>query len=168
MIVAAWTISALVAAIPASIGALGLSAKLDPRLLGFNLALSILTGLLFGLAPAVRATRLNLEATLREQGSSVSGALSHVRFRKALVVSQIVLTMVLLVGAGLFARSLNNLKRLDLGLRSDHVITFSVAPELNGYTPQRTVALFDELRGGLAALSGSAVRQRRRNRCPHR
>jgi putative ABC transport system permease protein len=154
LMVAAWTIQGLVAAIPPSVGALGLSAELDPRLLGFTLALSALTGLLFGVAPAARATRLNLEATLREQGSSVSGGLSSVRFRKALVVSQIVLTTVLLVGAGLFARSLNNLNRLDLGLRADHMIAFSVAPELNGYSPQRTIAFFDDLRQGVAALPG--------------
>jgi predicted permease len=152
--VAAWTIQGLVASIPPSAGAAGLSADLDPRLLGFTLALSALTGLLFGVAPAARATRLNLEATLREQGSGVSGGLSSVRFRKALVVSQIVLTTVLLVGAGLFARSLNNLSRLDLGLRADHLIAFSVAPELNGYSPQRTIALFDDLRQGIAALPG--------------
>jgi predicted permease len=154
LMVAAWTISGLVTAITAGIGALGLSGELNPRLLGINLALSVLTGLLFGVVPAVRATRLNLEATLREQGSSVSSGLSHVRFRKALVISQIVLTTVLLVGAGLFARSLNNLKRLDLGLRADHVIAFSIAPALNGYSPQRTIALIDDLRQGLAALPG--------------
>ena len=154
LIVAVWTIQGLVAAIPPSVGALGLSTELDPRLLGFTLALSALTGLLFGVAPAARATRLNLEATLREQGSSASGSLSSVRFRKALVASQIVLTTVLLVGAGLFARSLDNLKRLDLGLRADHLIAFSVAPELNGYTPQRTIAFFDDLRQSVAALPG--------------
>ena len=154
LIVAAWTIQGLVATIPPNIGALGLSAELNPRLLGFALALSALTGLLFGVAPAARATRLNLEATLREQGSGVSGGLSSVRFRKALVVSQIVLTTVLLVGAGLFARSLNNLNRLDLGLRADHLIAFSIAPELNGYSPQRTIAFFDDLRQGVAALPG--------------
>ena len=154
LIVAVWTIQGLVTAIPPSVGALGLSTELDPRLLGFTLALSALTGLLFGVAPAARATRLNLEATLREQGSSASGSLSSVRFRKALVASQIVLTTVLLVGAGLFARSLDNLKRLDLGLRADHLIAFSVAPELNGYSPQRTIAFFDDLRQGIAALPG--------------
>jgi predicted permease len=154
LVVAGWTMQGLVATIPPSVGALGLSTELDPRLLGFALALSALTGLLFGVAPAARATRLNLESTLREQGSSVSGGLSSVRFRKALVVSQIVLTTVLLVGAGLFARSLNNLNHLDLGLRADHLIAFSVAPELNGYSPQRTIAFFDDLRQSLAGLPG--------------
>jgi len=154
LIVAVWAISGLVAAIPPSIGAVGLSSELDPRLLGFALALSTLTGLLFGVAPAARATRLNIESVLREQGSSVSGSLSSVRFRKALVASQIVLTTVLLVGAGLFARSLNNLRRLDLGLRADHLIAFSIAPELNGYSPQRTIAFFNDLRQGIAGLPG--------------
>jgi predicted permease len=155
--VASWTLSLLVASIPSSVGALGLSPELDLRMLGFNLALALVTGLLFGLAPAFRATRLNIESTLREQGSSVSGSLSQVRFRKGLVVSQIVLTTVLLVGAGLFARSLNNLERMDLGVRAEHLITFSIAPEQNGYTPVRSVALFDQLRESLSALPGVTV-----------
>ena len=154
LLVAAWTTQALVGSIPESIGAVGLSATLDVRLLVFTLALSVLTGLLFGVMPALKATRLNLESTLREQGSSVSGGLSQVRFRKGLVVSQVVLTTVLLVGAGLFARSLNNLKQLDLGLRADHLVTFSIAPELNGYSPERTIALFDQLHQNLSALPG--------------
>jgi putative ABC transport system permease protein len=154
LLVASWTISLLVGAIPQSMGAVGLSATLDLRLLGFTLALSVLTGLLFGLMPAIKATRLNLESTLREQGSSVSGSLSQVRFRKGLVVSQVVLTTVLLVGAGLFARSLNNLKQLDLGLRPDHLVAFSIAPELNGYSPERTVALFDQLHQNLVSQPG--------------
>lgn len=154
LLVASWTISALVGAIPDSTGAIGLSASLDLRLLIFTIALSVLTGLLFGLMPAMKATRLNLESTLREQGSSVSGALSQVRFRKALVVSQVVLTTVLLVGAGLFARSLNNLKTLDLGMRTDDLIAFSIAPELNGYSPERTIGLFDQLHQNLSSQAG--------------
>ncbi len=154
LMVAAWTIKGLVAAIPPSVGLLGLSTNLNPRLMVFTMALSAITGILFGVAPAIRATRLNLEATLREQGSSVSGSQSHARFRKSLVVSQIVLTTALLVGAGLFARSLNNLNRIDLGLRADQLITFSIAPELNGYSPQRTITLFDDLRAVLASVPG--------------
>ena len=154
LLVASWTINLLVGAIPDSIGAVGLSASLDLRLLVFTMALSVVTGLLFGLLPAIKATRLNLEATLREQGSSVSGGLGQVRFRKGLVVSQVVLTTVLLVGAGLFARSLNNLKQLDLGLRPENLIAFSIAPELNGYSPQRTIALFDQLHQSLGTQPG--------------
>ena len=154
LLVAAWTTGALVGAIPESLGAVGLSTGLDARLLVFTFALAIATGLLFGVLPAMKATRLNLEGTLREQGSSVSGSLSQVRFRKGLVISQVVLTAVLLVGAGLFARSLSNLKNLDLGLRPDHLVTFSIAPELNAYSPERTIALFDQLHQNLSALPG--------------
>jgi predicted permease len=154
LLVASWTINLLVGAIPDSIGAVGLSATLDFRLLVFTMTLSVVTGLLFGLLPAIKATRLNLEATLREQGSSVSSGLGQVRFRKGLVVSQVVLTTVLLVGAGLFARSLNNLKQLDLGLRPENLVTFSIAPELNGYTPQRTIALFDQIHQNLSTQPG--------------
>lgn len=154
LLVGWWTIGALVGAIPDGIGAVGLSKNLDGRLMLFTISLSLVTGLLFGLLPAIKATRLNLEATLREQGASVSGGLSQVRFRKGLVVSQVVLTAVLLVGAGLFARSLNNLKRLDLGLRPEHLVAFSISPDLNGYTPQNTVTLFDQLHQSLATQPG--------------
>src|SRR5439155_9290439 len=154
LLVASWTINLLVGAIPDGIGAVGLSASLDFRLLVFTMTLSVVTGLLFGLLPAIKATQLNLEATLREQGSSVSGGIGQVRFRKGLVVSQVVLTTVLLVGAGLFARSLNNLKQLDLGLSPENLIAFSIAPELNGYSPKRTIALFDQLHQSVATQPG--------------
>ncbi|HKS42898.1 MAG TPA: ABC transporter permease [Blastocatellia bacterium] len=154
LLAASWTISALVASMAGNFGADGLSDKLDLRLLGFAFGLSVVTGLLFGLLPAMKATRLNLESTLREQGSSVSGSIGQVRFRKGLVVSQVVLTTVLLVGAGLFTKSLGNLKRIDLGLRPDNLISFSIAPDLNGYSPQRTIALFDSLQQRLEAQPG--------------
>jgi predicted permease len=154
LLVAWWTINLLVGAIPESIGAVGLSASLDLRLLAFTVCLSVATGLLFGLLPAIKATRLNLEGTLREQGSSVSGSHGQVLFRKLLVLFQVVLTTVLLVGAGLFARSLNNLKQLDLGLHAENLVSFSIAPELNGYSPQRTVALFDQLHQSLSTEPG--------------
>lgn len=157
LLVASWTVSLLISSISGNFGAAGLSDKLDLRLLGFNLLLSLLTGLLFGLLPAIKATRLNLESTLREQGSSVSGSIGQVRFRKGLVVSQVVLTTVLLVGAGLFTRSLNNLKKLDLGMRPDNIVSFSIAPELNGYSPARTIALFDSLQQRLESQPGVDV-----------
>ena len=128
LLVASWTVSVLIASISGNFGAEGLSDKLDLRLLGFTLILSFVTGLLFGLLPAMKATRLNLESTLREQGSSVSGSIGQVRFRKGLVVSQVILTTVLLVGAGLFTRSLNNLKRIDLGMRPDNLSPFQSRP----------------------------------------
>jgi len=154
LFIAWWTTSALIAAIPSGFGAVGLKSDLDGRMLAFNFALAVFTGLLFGLLPALRATSLNLESTLREQGSSVSSGVGQVRFRKGLVVSQIVLTSVLLVGAGLFARSLNNLKELDLGVRPQQLIEFSIEPELNGYKPAQCASLFDDLHQRIGALPG--------------
>jgi predicted permease len=154
LLVGSWTLGALVGSIPETLGASGLQAKFDYRVLLFALGLSILTGVLFGLIPALRSTHADLQSTLREQGANVFGGKSNVRLRKALLVSQVALTVVLLAAAGFFAQSLMNLKLQDLGLRTDHVIQFAVAPELNRYTPEQTVVLADRLRESIAALPG--------------
>ena len=151
---ASWMLSGFVAAIPDSIGALGLEAKLDYRLLGFAAALSILTAILFGFTPALRATRADLQSTLKDQGANASGGKSNVLLRKWLMVSQVALTVVLLAGAGFFAQSLMNLKNENLGLRADHVMEFSIAPELNRYSPAQTIAAGDRIREAIAALPG--------------
>jgi predicted permease len=149
-----WALSALVSSIPRSMGAMGLEAKIEPRMLLFAIALSVLTGVLFGFAPAMRATRAELQTTLKDQGANVSVGTSGVRLRKGLIVSQVALTAVLLAGAGLFARSLMNLRQTDLGVKTDHVLQFSIAPALNRYTPAQTIALFDRMREGIGALPG--------------
>jgi predicted permease len=154
LLVGSWTLGALVGSIPESLGASGLQGKFDYRVLVFALGISILTGLLFGLIPALRSTSADLQSTLREQGANVFGGKSNVRLRKALLVSQVALTVVLLAAAGFFAQSLMNLKRQDLGVKTDHVIQFAVAPELNRYTPEQTVALADRLRENIAGLPG--------------
>jgi len=154
LLVGSWTLGALVGSIPESLGAQGLQAKFDYRVLLFALGISILTGLLFGLIPALRSTSADLQSTLREQGANVFGGKSNVRLRKALLVSQVALTVVLLAAAGFFAQSLMNLKRQNLGVKTDHVIQFAVAPELNRYTPEQTVALADRLRENIAGLPG--------------
>ncbi|MBZ5536347.1 MAG: ABC transporter permease [Acidobacteriia bacterium] len=154
LLVASWMLETFIGAIPQGLGAVGLEARLDPRVIGFTLGLSVGTAILFGLIPALRATRIDLQSTLQGQGAAVSNSLSHVRLRKGLIVSQVALTAVLLIVAGLFARSLDNLKRLSLGVRIDHVIQFSIAPELNRYTPPQTLSLFDRMRAGIGALPG--------------
>jgi len=154
LLVGSWTLGALVGSIPESLGAQGLQAKFDYRVLLFALGISILTGLLFGLIPALRSTSADLQSTLREQGANVFGGKSNVRLRKVLLVSQVALTVVLLAAAGFFAQSLMNLKRQNLGVKTDHVIQFAVAPELNRYTPKQTVALADRLRENIAGLPG--------------
>ena len=154
LIVGSWTLGALVSSMTDNIGASGLQGKFDYRVLAFALGLSVLTGILFGFLPALRSTRADLQATLREQGANVFGGKSNVRLRKVLLVSQVALTVVLLVSAGFFVRSLMNLKDQDLGVRTDHVIQLSVSPELNRYTPAQTVAVVDRLRENIAALPG--------------
>jgi predicted permease len=154
LIVGSWTLGALVSSMPDNIGASGLQGKFDYRVLAFALGLSVLTGILFGFLPALRSTRADLQATLREQGANVFGGKSNVRLRKVLLVSQVALTVVLLASAGFFLRSLMNLKEQDLGVRTDHIIQLSVSPELNRYTPAQTVAVVDRLREDIAALPG--------------
>jgi predicted permease len=155
LLLAWWIMDGLVATLEQNIGATGLAARPDRNLLAFALAVSALTGVLFGLAPALRATSATVQGTLKEQGTSISDSPMNIRLRKALIIWQIAVTSVLLIGAALFARSLDNLNRLDVGVRADHVIEFSIAPELNRYTPSQTIDLADRLRHSIAALPGS-------------
>ena len=120
----------------------------------FACVVAVITGVLFGLAPAIRATHADLQSVLKDQGANVSGGRANVRVRKSLMVSQIALTAVLLAAAGLFAHSLLNLKTQDLGVRPDHVLELSISPELNRYTPPHTVALADRIRKSIEALPG--------------
>jgi predicted permease len=151
---ASWTLSVIVNSIPENEGAAGLTAQLDYRVLIFACVVSLVTGVLFGLIPAIRATHTDLQSVLKDQGASVSGGKANVRVRKSLLVSQIALTAVLLAAAGLFAHSLLNLKTQDLGVRPDHVLEFSISPELNRYTPPQTIALVDRIRKSIEPLPG--------------
>ena len=151
---ASWTLSVIVKSIPENEGAAGLTAQLDYRVLIFASVVSLVTGVLFGLAPAIRATHTDLQSVLKDQGVNVSGGKANVRVRKSLMVSQIALTAVLLAAAGLFAHSLLNLKTQDLGVHPDHVLEFSISPELNRYTPAQTIALEDRIRKTMEALPG--------------
>ena len=154
ILLASWTLGVIVKSIPENVGSAGLTPQLDYRVLIFAVAISILTGVLFGLAPALRATRADIQSVLRDQGSSVSAGRSNVRTRKFLLTAQIALTVVLLAAAGLFARSLLNLNRQDLGVRPDHVLQFSISPELNGYTPPQSIVLVDRIRKSIESLPG--------------
>jgi len=138
----------------ANAGIKGLTAKLDTTLLAFAFGTTIVSGVFFGLLPAWRVTRSSVSDVIKEQGSTSSAGVSHVRFRKLLVAGQVAFTMLLLAGASLFVRTLLNLRNQDLGLRAENVMSFSIAPALNGYNTPRTVALNDELRSRIAALPG--------------
>jgi putative ABC transport system permease protein len=154
VIFAQWTLGALVGSLKQGIGVAGLETRIDPRVLVFALGISVLTGVLFGLGPALRATRTSLQSTLKDQGASVSNAKSNVQLRKWLMISQVALTTMLLASAGYFVKSLMNLEHQNLGVKVDHVVQFSVAPSLNRYTTQQTVALLDRIREAAAVLPG--------------
>jgi len=152
--VASWTTRFLIGFLPATGTPHLITGAIDKRILVFNFALSLITGLVFGLVPALRATRPNLAPTLKDQVGAVVGGSGGVRLRKALVVAQVTVSVLLLVGAGLFIRSLRNLRLLDLGLKTDNLIAFNVGTALNGYTPVRSKQFDKRLLDRVQALPG--------------
>src|SRR6266404_5721572 len=132
----------------------GLKGAVNVPVLLFTAGLAVLCGLVFGVAPAVSATRVHLSDTLKDQAGALSGARSQSRLRKVLVISQVTLTLVLVISACGFMRSLHNLEHIDLGFRPEHVLQFSIAPQLNGYDRARSLGLFGRLEDSLSALPG--------------
>src|SRR5262249_14205822 len=122
------------------------------RVLAFNFALALATGVLFGLIPALRSTRPQLAPTLKDQAGSVIGG--GVRFRQALVGAQVTLSILLLIGAGLFIRTLRNLRLLDLGLKTESVIAFNISPQLSGYSNERVPPFYKSIVERLKAQPG--------------
>ena len=153
LFVANWTLGLIGSLLPAE-ALLVMTLQVDETAILFVAALTIGTGFLFGLYPAVHSTRPDLVSSLKEQAGQPAGARSARRFRTALATVQIGLSMVLLVSAGLFTRSLVNVSRIDLGLDLEQLITFGVSPALNGYEPQRSRDLFERLEADLAAIPG--------------
>ena len=132
VLVARWTLDLMQAMLPTDAADM-MTFSLDSPALIFAGVLSLGTGLLFGLFPAIHSTRPDLVPLLKGQTTQSSGARSAARFRTSLATAQIALSMTLLVAAGLFTRSLVNVTRVDLGLKVDNLVTFGVSPELNGY-----------------------------------
>jgi predicted permease len=155
VVVAKWTLDLIGSLLPPE-GAAMVAFKLDPAMLAFAAVLAVATGLAFGLFPALHSTNPELATTLKNQAGQPSGAKAARRFRATLATVQIAMSMALLVPAGLFAMSLLNVSKVDLGLKTDHLVTFSVAPMLNGYDTPRTRALFEAMEDKLAALPGAA------------
>jgi len=154
LVLGSWLTGVLTQAVVAEGGVRGLAMGLDWSIIGFAAGATFFSGLLFGLIPAWRVTRTGVSQTLKNQGSTSSAGLSHVRFRKLLVAGQVAFTVLLLAGACLFTRTLWNLRKQNLGMSTENVITFSIAPQLNGYDTTRTVALIDQLRERFAGLPG--------------
>jgi predicted permease len=116
------------------------------------MAAALVTAILFGLAPALSSTRPPLTSTLKDEAGGVVGGTGHARFRKGLVVAQVGLSVLLLAGAGLFARSLYNLKTLNPGFQTDQLLGFAIDPSLNGYSRERAIQLFQQLQEQLAQI----------------
>jgi len=152
LLFAQWGTSLLLTYLPGR-GLITLDPALDAQALGFTLAVTLVTGALFGLAPALRATRLDLSSSLK---NAVGGSAGRLRLapHKALVVAQVALSIFLLVGAGLFVRSLQNLKNLDAGFDRENVTLFGLDTG-SGYTPAQRVNLQKQLLERLESLPGA-------------
>jgi putative ABC transport system permease protein len=151
LIVASWALDALTSLLPGDWAALHFQA--DAAIIVFAVVLCIAMSLTIGVYPALRGTRGDLVPRLKS--ASATGP-SHVAagFRNALATAQIALSLGLLIVAALFVQSLASISRIDLGLHTDRLVTFRLSPELNGYTPERSRALFERVADALDAIRG--------------
>ena len=148
-------IRTLLSLLPAGDTPLMLRAEPDPRILAFNAGLAVLTAVLFGLAPAFQALRVDLWNTLKDVVGAVAGPGSSVKLRKGLVTAQVAFSFLLLAGAGLFVKTLDNLKQTETGFQgADNLITFQVDPGLNGYSVARIETFYTQLLQNIRATPG--------------
>jgi putative ABC transport system permease protein len=128
------------------------SAHPNLQVLAFNFCLALFVSLFFSLAPIVQFWRPDVSQALKQQATSIANGSIHLR--RASVAAQIGLSLILLVGAGLFVRTLHNLRSLDVGFATDHLVTFSVDPRFAGYQAEQTTPLLHRTIEQLAALPG--------------
>jgi predicted permease len=147
-------VKGLLAFLPATLSGYGITSSPDARVLSFTFGLSLVTGIAFGLVPALQASRPNIASTLKDQAGGVVGGGAQVGFRKTLVAAQVSLSLLLLIGAGLFVRSLGNLEGLNPGFRTGNLIQFTINPQTSGYDVARTRAFHEQIRQQLNALPG--------------
>jgi putative ABC transport system permease protein len=140
--------------LPSDSGGMNISSAPDLRILLFNLAVTLLTGIIFGLVPALQTTKPNIAGTLKDQAGAVVGGGGNHRLRKGLVVVQVTLSLLLLVGAGLFVRSLANLRNLGPGFSPERLVAFQIDPSLNGFTPERLRIFYPQLSDALSSIPG--------------
>ena len=134
-------------------GMRALEPQLDWRVLGFTLALSLITGMVFGLAPAWRSTKLDLTPSLKESGRT-SSAVHRSWLSRGLVVVQVALSLVLLVGAGLFVRTLLNLQRVDPGFDTQNLLLFEISPGLVGYKDEQLRQIYPRIGERIETIPG--------------
>jgi predicted permease len=134
-------------------GQFAIDLRIDARVLLFTTAISLFTGLLFGLSPALRATRLDLTPALKDNARNLGGARSPLS--KALVILQVALSLVLLIGAGLFTQTLINLQNVDLGFNRENLVTFGLNPRPNNYKGEQITQLYKRLLERIEAIPGA-------------
>ena len=154
LMLAFWADKALMSIyLPADSARLNITTSPDLRVLLFTFGVSALTALAFGLVPALQTTKPNVGSVLKDEASAVVGS-GNKGLRKSLVVVQVALSLLLLIGAGLFLRSLDNLSQLGPGFNASRLIGFEIDPTLNGYKPDRAKLTYRELTEGLRTLPG--------------
>jgi predicted permease len=126
----------------------------DLRILAFTFVLTLVTGIVFGLVPAMRASGEDPWTTLKETVGSIASRDGSLYLRKGLVTAQVALSFLLVFGAGLFVRSLQNLKTTDPGVDLDNLVTFQLQPSLNGYDNERGQHLYEALLDRLRSAPG--------------
>jgi predicted permease len=154
LVLAVGMVKGLVAFLPQNPAGYSISHSPDWQMLSFAFGLSLSTGLLFGLVPALQAAYPNITETLKATASNVSGGSGQILFRKLLVAVQITLSLLLLAGAGLFIRSLRNLRAVDPGFETRSLVQFDIDLSPAGYDQLRARAFFETLRTRLLALPG--------------
>jgi predicted permease len=130
----------------------GQATTIDAQVLAFVAGISMLTGVVFGLIPALRATKVDLASAMKESSRSV--ATSRSWLTRGLLVTQVALSVVLLIGAGLFVRTLQNLRAVDIGFSPTNILMFRINPALNRYAPERVTQLFDRIKTDFEGLPG--------------
>jgi predicted permease len=133
-------------------GAAGQATSIDWRVLSFVLAVTVVTGIVFGIAPALRATSLNVSAALKETSRSIAGSRSVLT--RALLIVQVAVSLVLLIAAGLFLRTLNNLRHVDVGFNTQNLVVFRVNPALNRYDDKKSNTVIEEITTRLKGVAG--------------
>ena len=133
-------------------GGAGQATAIDWRVLSFVLVVTAVTGIAFGIAPALRATSMNVSASLKETSRSVAGSRSVLT--KSLLVLQVAVSLVLLIAAGLFLRTLNNLRHVDVGFNTRNLVLFQVNPSLNRYDDNKAATLIEQMTNRLQAVAG--------------
>ena len=154
LVIAQWTLSVIGSLLPPD-AANSLRFELQPRVVLFAAALSIATGLVFGMFPALHSTRSDLISVIRAGAGQLTDGKAAARFRASLVTAQITLSMALLVSAGLFLKSLFNVSRVDLGVKVDQFATFKLAPARVGYDSTRATVYVTRVEDELASIPGA-------------